>query len=144
MKSAAELLTTLLLRVLDGSPLRDTLREAMARQDSIFLAHPFERWLALPDQAVIGTHLSTACYVQEALPAVLYLALKYHDQPERALKANTHLGGDNAHRGAILGALLGAEHGPFGFPDRWLTGLLSRKILDRHFDIEEHCDRPAV
>jgi len=36
------------------------------------------------------------------------LALKYHHDPEKALIANTNLGGDNAARGSVLGALLGA------------------------------------
>jgi len=61
--------------------------------------------------------------VEHAIPAVLYLALKYHDAPEKALIVNTNLGGDNAARGAVLGALLGAENGLDGFPRRWIDGL---------------------
>jgi len=30
------------------------------------------------------------------------MALKYHDDPQEALIANTNLGGDNAGRGAVL------------------------------------------
>ena len=33
--------------------------------------------------------------------------MKYADDLETALVANTNLGGDNCHRGAVLGALLG-------------------------------------
>ena len=73
---------------------------------------------------VVGRRLSTACYVEDAVPAVVYLALKYHDDPERALVANTNLGGDNAGRGAVLGALMGAAHGLESFPERWVDGLL--------------------
>ena len=54
----------------------------------------------------------------------MYLALKYHDDPESALIANTNLGGDNAARGAVLGALLGAAHGLEKFPGRWIDGLV--------------------
>jgi ADP-ribosylglycohydrolase len=57
------------------------------------------------------------------VPAVLYLALKYHQSPEEGLIANTNLGGDNAYRGAVLGALLGAENGVRAFPERWIRGL---------------------
>jgi ADP-ribosylglycohydrolase len=64
------------------------------------------------------------CYVEDSVPAVLYLALKYHDDPETALNVNTNLGGDNAARGAVLGALLGASHGIEKFPDRWVRGLV--------------------
>jgi ADP-ribosylglycohydrolase len=63
---------------------------------------------------------STACCVEDSVPAVVYLALKYHDDPENALIVNTNLGGDNAARGAVLGALLGASHGVDQFP---LAGL---------------------
>lgn len=131
MADAARLLTRLQVEVMRGRPLAEALRAAMARQDSRFLGHPFDRWLSLPDEAVIGRHLSPACYVQDAVPATLYLALKYHDQPEKALVVNTNLGGDNVHRGAVLGALLGAEHGASGFPERWREGLLCRDLLAR-------------
>ena len=39
---------------------------------------------------------------------MLLLAFKYIDNPEAALIVNANLGGDNVHRGALLGALLGA------------------------------------
>jgi len=68
--------------------------------------------------------LSTACYVEDAVPAVVYLALKYHDEPEKALIVNTNLGGDNAGRGSILGAFLGASCGMARFPRRWIDGLV--------------------
>ena len=37
---------------------------------------------------------------------------------------NTNLGGDNCHRGVVLGALLGALHGEQAWPRRWLAGLV--------------------
>jgi ADP-ribosylglycohydrolase len=73
---------------------------------------------------VIGPRLSTACYVEDSVPAVVYLALKYHDDPEQALIVNTNLGGDNAARGSVLGALLGASCGIERFPRRWFEGLI--------------------
>ena len=57
------------------------------------------------------------------MPSVFYLGLKYHDDPEGGLIANTNLGGDNAYRGAVLGALLGAANGIEAFPERWIRGL---------------------
>jgi ADP-ribosylglycohydrolase len=72
---------------------------------------------------VIGRRLSSACYVEDALPATIYLALKYHDDAARALIANTNVGGDNAGRGAVLGALLGAANGFQTFPKPWVNGL---------------------
>jgi len=67
---------------------------------------------------VIGPRFSMACNVEDSVPAVVYLALKYHDDPEKALIANTNLGGGNAAWSAVLGALLGAARGIEGFPAR--------------------------
>jgi hypothetical protein len=61
--------------------------------------------------------------VEDALPAIAYLALKYHDNPAQGLIANTNLGGDNAGRGAVLGALLGAGNGIRALPESWIKGL---------------------
>ncbi|MCA1769805.1 MAG: ADP-ribosylglycohydrolase family protein [Halomonas sp.] len=59
------------------------------------------------EREVIGGVLSTACYITDAWPAVLYLACKHHDNPMKALQINAEVGGDNVHRGAVLGVLLG-------------------------------------
>lgn len=68
---------------------------------------------------------STACYVQEAIPAVVYLAMKYHGDVEKGLEVNTNLGGENAGRGEDLGALLGAANGAESIPRRWIDGLVA-------------------
>jgi ADP-ribosylglycohydrolase len=125
MEAAGSLLIDLLLEVLSGRSLAEAIREAISHQRNPLMGHPFSRWMGAPDEWVIGTQLSTACYVEDAVPAVIYLALKYHDRPEEALVVNTNLGGDNAARGSVLGALLGASHGNEGFPDRWRNGLLA-------------------
>ena len=84
-------------------------------------------WLSMPDEDVIGPRLSTACYVEDSWPAVLYLLMKYLDQPRNALEANTNLGGDNCYRGAVLGGLLGAYHGVGAWPTEWVEGLADRQ-----------------
>lgn len=63
----------------------------------------------LPDHHVIGHVFSRACYISDAWPIVLYLAYKYQEDPWQALKVNTNLGGDNVHRGAVLGTILGLQ-----------------------------------
>jgi ADP-ribosylglycohydrolase len=123
MEAAGSLLIELLLQILGGMPLKDALLKALDRSNSPFVAHPFLRWIEEPDDWVIGRRFSTACYVEDSVPAVIYLALKYHDEPEKGLIANTNLGGDNAYRGAVLGALLGAGNGIETFPERWVQGL---------------------
>jgi ADP-ribosyl-[dinitrogen reductase] hydrolase len=124
MEAAGSLVIKLLISLLEGQSLEETLVLALKTQNSSFLGYPLLKWLKYPDEEVIGSRFSSACYVEDAVPAVLYLALKYHRDPEKALIANTNLGGDNAGRGAVLGALLGAAHGIKGFPEPWVKGLL--------------------
>jgi ADP-ribosylglycohydrolase len=135
MITAASLIIDILLKVLNGSTLEEAILGEIESQRNPLLGHPFEQLLRQPDDRVIGPRFSTACYVEDSVPAVLYLALKYHDDPETALIVNTNLGGDNAARGAILGALLGASHGIEKFPDRWVQGLLE-PLPD--LDISDH------
>ncbi|GGC89528.1 ADP-ribosylglycohydrolase family protein [Halopseudomonas salina] len=86
-----------------------------------------------PDREVVGRVLSPACYISDAWPAVLYFALKHQLDPLKALQANTEVGGDNVHRGAVLGVLLGLIHGE-------ATGGLFDQ-LTRQNDINQAIDR---
>ena len=123
MRNAAEVLIPLLLETLSGRPLREVLVQQIREQKNSLYGFSYLRWLDEPDESVVGRRLSTACYVEDSVPSVLYLALKYHDRPDEGLIANTNLGGDNVHRGAVLGALLGAANGLEAFPSRWVKGL---------------------
>ncbi|MBT8370795.1 MAG: ADP-ribosylglycohydrolase family protein, partial [Deltaproteobacteria bacterium] len=124
METAGSLIIDILLPVLNGTPLKAAILENLEAQKNPLLGYPFLKWLDDPDDWVVGPRFSTACYVEDSVPAVIYLALKYHDDPQRALIVNTNLGGDNAARGSVLAALLGAAHGVETFPDRWVQGLL--------------------
>ncbi len=124
MSVAGLLVIEILKSILNGSPLESVIRKNLQTQTNPLMGHPLVKWLNQPDEAIIGQKLSSACYVEDAVPAVMYLALKYHHDPQQALIANTNLGGDNAGRGAILGALLGAEHGLEKFPRRWVEKLV--------------------
>ena len=133
MEAAGNLIVDILQPVLSGESLLEVLTPVIRRQGHALTGYPFFKWLAYPDEIVVGKRLSTACYVQDAVPATIYLALKYHQDVERGLIANTNLGGDNAGRGAILGALLGAANGEVSFPRSWVEGLRDRPaILSRH------------
>jgi ADP-ribosylglycohydrolase len=59
------------------------------------------------DAAIVGRLYSTACYITDSWPAVCYLTAKYHSTPGKAMLVNTNLGGENAHRGSVLGTLVG-------------------------------------
>ena len=59
------------------------------------------------DGGVVGAKFSSACYITDSWPSVLFLASKYLEDPKKALLVNANLGGDNVHRGAVLGTILG-------------------------------------
>ena len=86
------------------------------------------------DRDVIGPWLSSACYIEHSFPSVLYLAARYANDFESALVANTRVGGDNCHRGAVLGAFLGASLGMEAIPERWVRGLTKHVELAREID----------
>ena len=58
-----------------------------------------------------------------------FLLAKYRHDAELSLIANAEVGGDNCHRGAILGALLGAAGGTSVFPKRWIEQLHERTTI---------------
>jgi ADP-ribosylglycohydrolase len=86
------------------------------------------------DHYVIGGLLSSACYIDQSLPAALYLAARYPDDFEAAVIANTNTGGDNCHRGAVLGAIMGAALGVAAIPERWRLGLTAHAELDAEIE----------
>ncbi|HAG71363.1 MAG TPA: ADP-ribosylglycohydrolase family protein [Gammaproteobacteria bacterium] len=59
------------------------------------------------DFEIVGGIFTSACYITGSWPSVLYFAYKYCGDVEQALIANTNVGGDNAHRGSVLGVILG-------------------------------------
>jgi ADP-ribosylglycohydrolase len=124
MRTAGTLIVDLLLALLRGETLQGAILSQVAAQANPLMGHPYGKWMVEEDERIVGRRLSTACYVEHAVPAVIFLAMKYHDDPEAALIANTNLGGDNCGRGAVLGALLGAAHGKDAFPERWIRHLL--------------------
>ena len=124
MENAALPVIEILLKVLNGTPLKEAIVHEIENQNTPLLSHPIIKWLDYTDDWIIGPRFSTTCYVEHSIPAVIYLALKYHHDPEKALIINTNMGGDNAARGAVLGALLGAEFGVEKFPRRWVDGLV--------------------
>ncbi len=57
------------------------------------------------------------------MPTALYAAMKYLDDPERALIAAVGYGGDADTIAAMTGAVVGAFRGAGAFPQRWHDGL---------------------
>ncbi len=124
MRKWGELISVTLLNLLQGESLSQAIL-AGTKESSVDLdVQDLQSFADYPDSVVVGRHFSSACYVDQAVPATLYLALKYQNAPENGMIANTMCGGDNAGRGAVLGALLGALNGQHGWPSKWTNGLL--------------------
>lgn len=86
----------------------------------------------LADEEVIGQLFSIACYISDAWPIVLYLAYKYQNDPWQALRVNINLGGDNVHRGMVLGTLLGLQTNTVA--NSWFDKLVDRNVIDGEID----------
>lgn len=127
--TAAVALAEILRRLIAGAALRDVIQSVGGSVPGLSVGR-LERWLREPDEVVVGEKLSPACYIGDAFPASLFLAWKYADDPAAGLIANTNVGGDNCHRGAVVGALLGTAHGAGGWPAGWIAGLRARDLLE--------------
>lgn len=75
---------------------------------------------------VINRLFATACYPEHGLPLLFYFAYKHAVDVEATLLANANAGGDNVHRGLVLGLVVGAandelprhlQHGLTAFDD---------------------------
>jgi len=117
---AADCLTRLLLEIESGTSIPDAIK---ALAGDWFSTKKATAWARQPDRTIIGEKLSPACYIDQSFPASLYLAWKYHDNFTAAITANARVGGDNSHRGAVVGSLVGLAN-----PEQtkeWETKLLS-------------------
>lgn len=125
VETAARDLTRMLVAVLGGADLRASIEEF---GKGWIGGRKLREWAPREDDEVIGPVLSPACYLDDAFPASLFLAWKHADNLETALVSNANLGGDNCHRGVVVGALCGAAGGRL--PQVWLDGLKARPVLE--------------
>lgn len=122
VSKAAAAMTRILYSIGEGLDLRTAL-ECHAKPWAS--SGQFATWTQFPDRTVIGRHLTMACYLPESFTASLYLCWKYADDFSAGILANAHAGGDNCHRGAVVGAVLGAAN---GIPDKWKEGLVKAPV----------------
>jgi ADP-ribosyl-[dinitrogen reductase] hydrolase len=88
------------------------------------------------DSEVINHLFATACYPEHGLPLLLYIAKAYNVDVESALLANANAGGDNVHRGMVLGMLVGAANKEI--PGHLKQGLIASN--DLQIEIETFSD----
>jgi ADP-ribosylglycohydrolase len=118
--TAADAMVKMVCDLLSQVPLREAI---IQHGSQWFSKRKALQWSQDRDEVVIGRRVSPACYIAEAFPASLYLAWKYATDFEGGIKANANVGGDNCHRGAVIGALLGGALGFSKIPQRFVEGL---------------------
>jgi len=117
---AADVLVRILMRTGKGDDLRVAILEEAPDWISAAAIRKLEKH---SDREVVGGILSSACYIPDAFPAALYLSYRYAGNFTAGVCANAQVGGDNCHRGAVVGSLLASG----GIPSQWINGLKSHK-----------------
>jgi ADP-ribosyl-[dinitrogen reductase] hydrolase len=99
------------------------LREAILEHGRDWIsAAKLTAWERHSDRQLVGGTLSSACYIDEAFPASLALAYRHAGNFTGGVVANALCGGDNCHRGTVVGSLLAASA---EIPPAMLAGLQS-------------------
>ncbi|KAL4220406.1 hypothetical protein ACF0H5_020809 [Mactra antiquata] len=149
-----EMYSRMLHAVINGRDLKQEVLNALSHSE---LGGPQkrERVLALIDKAnrypkgseerlqcyqLATQTLGSACYIEGAMSSMLFLAYEFADDFEGGVLANANCGGENCHRGAALGALLGANaiNKGHGLPTKLLEGLQAKKQVNGIFqDIQK-------
>lgn len=120
---AAEGLARILIDLSNGI----SLNEAIDTQGASWATtQQFASWSNFEDRTVVGRHLTPACYLPDSFTASLYLSWKYADDLPAGLMANARCGGDNCHRGAVVGSILAATN---SIPQEYLDKLVSLQKL---------------
>lgn len=98
-----------LIDTLLNRPVNASVEEALEKDASVIAGTKLDKLVNQQkgDSYVVGRLYSLACYISDSWPSVCYLASKYYENPKKALLTNTNLGGENAHRGSVLGTIVG-------------------------------------
>eukprot|EP00051_Salpingoeca_urceolata_P005800 m.77482 g.77482 ORF g.77482 m.77482 type:complete len:428 (+) comp14549_c0_seq2:295-1578(+) len=113
-----------------GNIPKDEMWSLHMTQDSPF---DIKALLEAGEQEVIRTILGTACYGEQGVPLMLFVALATECDFERAVVLNANAGGDSCHRGPLLGALLGA--GTATIPQHLIDGLANKDQLAKEIEV---------
>jgi ADP-ribosyl-[dinitrogen reductase] hydrolase len=84
------------------------------------------------DQEVgeVTLRFGQSCPLKSSFPAAMHAALKYQDDPRRAILESANAGGDNAARCAMIGTWLGALQGVNGIPSEWRAKVNDRDEIE--------------
>ncbi|NJB68733.1 ADP-ribosylglycohydrolase [Desulfobaculum xiamenense] len=129
---AAEFFARAIHAGLGGASVSDALDTASRER---YIAAPIESWLAQGREFSAGDTVSAvatfgqSCHIEGAFRSTVQIVLRHADDLREALVDNVMAGGDSAARGMLVGALLGAVHGPKALPPEWTGGLTRREAI---------------
>jgi ADP-ribosylglycohydrolase len=84
------------------------------------------------DESMITTRFATSCYPEHGVPLILYFLYKNSFEFTFSLLDNANAGGDNVHRGMILGLLAGATTNTI--PSELQTSLIEYEDIKKEID----------
>ena len=90
-----------------------------------------------PNPNVNDASTMSACYLQQSLPGLVDMTSKYVSTDNgvwQGLLANANTGGENVHRGSVLGAILGARAGESKLPAKLIQGLYAHSEIAKEID----------
>jgi ADP-ribosyl-[dinitrogen reductase] hydrolase len=91
----------------------------------------FHTLIQKAEDDIVLKKFATACYPEHGVPLLLYTMYKHHFHVEHTLLSNVNMGGDNVHRGMVLGLLVGAVN---AIPTHLQKGLLNYKSLQEEIE----------
>jgi hypothetical protein len=110
-------------------------KEEMWKFHTTLTDSPFDLDRIIQDHSeseVVKNLFATACYPEHGLPLLLYFAQNNEVDVENTLLANTNAGGDNVHRGMVLGLIVGAANDEI--PSSLMQGLIAFEELQAEID----------
>ena len=84
------------------------------------------------EEDILGSVFTTGCYTEHSLPVLMYLLYKNKFDFRTSVLANANAGGDNVHRGIILGMLAGAANKEV--PQDLKEGLADYKNIEKEIN----------
>lgn len=123
---AAEFFTRTAYKVLGGALPSEAMDEAARDMKAPFINKKLQ---SAKDHVNLGPveaigELGQSCTVDGALPATIYIILRYQEDYREAMKANVLAGGDSAARGLLAGMIIGA-YKEESIPKEWLDEMCS-------------------
>lgn len=107
--SLATYFSELVFALNDGVNLLEAMEQALASMPTE-VVDLYEKAKKALDQEALDAivEFGQSCPAPNAFPSVIYLLMKYHEQPELMFQMNVKAGGDSAARGILLGMVIGA------------------------------------